>query len=271
MPLIIPKELPAYGELSRENVFVMHQQRAQTQQIRPLRILILNLMPTKIVTETQLARLLANSPLQVQLTFLQTKTHDTTHTPQEHMKAFYKTFDAVRNERFDGMIITGAPIEISAGNFGQTNFNGYASGGVSDHISLSLGFSRKAQEKDYRIGKKNLPPLSETEELILDKKSYGDIMTNTQFQINQFMGKLNAAFNDLWSADLSGIFVTSNDIEMPGNYWHSEGLTKKDFDRINTSVDLHRNTSDNRLLISPYYSLYNESNYDNNKIGRAHV
>ena len=106
MPLIIPKELPAYGELSRENVFVMHQQRAQTQQIRPLRILILNLMPTKIVTETQLARLLANSPLQVQLTFLQTKTHDTTHTPQEHMKAFYKTFDAVRNERFDGMIIT---------------------------------------------------------------------------------------------------------------------------------------------------------------------
>ncbi len=111
MPLIIPKELPAYGELSHENVFVMHQQRAQTQQIRPLRILILNLMPTKIVTETQLARLLANSPLQVQLTFLQTKTHDTTHTPQEHMKAFYKTFDAVRNERFDGMIITGAPIE----------------------------------------------------------------------------------------------------------------------------------------------------------------
>ena len=111
MPLIIPKELPAYGELSRENVFVMHQQRAQTQQIRPLRILILNLMPTKIVTETQLARLLANSPLQVQLTFLQTKTHDTTHTPQEHMKAFYKTFDAVRNERFDGMIITGAPVE----------------------------------------------------------------------------------------------------------------------------------------------------------------
>ena len=111
MPLIIPKELPAYGELSRENVFVMHQQRAQTQQIRPLRILILNLMPTKIVTETQLARLLANSPLQVQLTFLQTKTHDTPHTPQEHMKAFYKTFDAVRNERFDGMIITGAPVE----------------------------------------------------------------------------------------------------------------------------------------------------------------
>ena len=99
MPLIIPKELPAYDELSRENVFVMHRERAQSQNIRPLRILILNLMPTKIVTETQLARLLANSPLQVQLTFLQTATHSTTHTPPEHMKAFYKTFDEVRDQR----------------------------------------------------------------------------------------------------------------------------------------------------------------------------
>ena len=111
MPLIIPKELPAFDELSRENVFVMHRERAQSQHIRPLRILILNLMPTKIVTETQLARLLANSPLQVQVTFLKTATHDTTHTPPEHMKAFYKSFDEIRNERFDGMIITGAPIE----------------------------------------------------------------------------------------------------------------------------------------------------------------
>lgn len=81
MPLIIPKELPAYGELSRENVFVMHQQRAQTQQIRPLRILILNLMPTKIVTETQLARLLANSPLQVELSLLHMGSHESTHVP----------------------------------------------------------------------------------------------------------------------------------------------------------------------------------------------
>ena len=111
MPLIIPKDLPAYEELQQENVFVMHQERAMSQHIRPLRILILNLMPTKIVTETQLARLLANSPLQVQITFLQTATHSTTHTAPEHMKAFYKTFDEIKNERFDGMIITGAPIE----------------------------------------------------------------------------------------------------------------------------------------------------------------
>ena len=111
MPLIIPRDLPAYSALSDENVFVMHKERARGQDIRPLRILILNLMPTKIVTETQLARLLANSPLQVQLTFMQTATHSTTHTPQEHMQAFYKTFDEIRDQRFDGLIITGAPIE----------------------------------------------------------------------------------------------------------------------------------------------------------------
>lgn len=111
MPLIIPKELPAYDALSHENVFVMHRERAQSQNIRPLRILILNLMPTKIVTETQLARLLANSPLQVQITLLKTATHDPSHTSPEHMKAFYKTFAEIKHERFDGMIITGAPLE----------------------------------------------------------------------------------------------------------------------------------------------------------------
>ena len=89
----------------------MHKRRAETQQIRPLRILALNLMPTKIATETQLARLLANSPLQVQLTLLHTASHEATHVPGGHMEAFYKTFDEVCGQRFDGMIITGAPVE----------------------------------------------------------------------------------------------------------------------------------------------------------------
>ena len=111
MPLILPKTLPAYAELGRENVFVMHKRRAETQQIRPLRILALNLMPTKIATETQLARLLANSPLQVQLTLLHTASHEATHVPGGHMEAFYTTFDEVCGQRFDGMIITGAPVE----------------------------------------------------------------------------------------------------------------------------------------------------------------
>lgn len=111
MPLIIPKTLPAYTELSRENVFVMNCQRAESQEIRPLRILVLNLMPTKIATETQLARLLANSPIQVELTLLQTASHTATHVSGAHLSAFYKTFAEVRHERFDGMIITGAPVE----------------------------------------------------------------------------------------------------------------------------------------------------------------
>lgn len=111
MPLIIPQTLPAYGALGQENVFVMHRERAQTQQIRPLRILVLNLMPTKEVTETQICRLLANSPLQVEITFLQTASHEATHVSGAHMEAFYKTFEEVSHLRYDGMIITGAPVE----------------------------------------------------------------------------------------------------------------------------------------------------------------
>ena len=111
MPLIIPKTLPAFDALYEENVFVMHRERAASQHIRPLEILILNLMPTKIATETQIARLLANTPLQVHMTLLQTVSHEATHVSAAHLEAFYKTFDEVKHNRYDGMIITGAPVE----------------------------------------------------------------------------------------------------------------------------------------------------------------
>ncbi|MBQ3053503.1 MAG: homoserine O-succinyltransferase [Clostridia bacterium] len=111
MPIKIPNLLPATETLNKENIFVITETRAITQDIRPLKILVLNLMPTKIVTETQLARLLGNSPLQVELEFLQTATHVSKNTSEEHMIAFYKTFDEVKNQKFDGMIITGAPVE----------------------------------------------------------------------------------------------------------------------------------------------------------------
>ena len=111
MPIKIPNDLPATKTLGEENIFVITETRAITQDIRPLHILILNLMPTKIVTETQLARILGNTPLQVELEFLQTATHKSTHTSQEHMIAFYKTFDEIKDKKFDGMIITGAPVE----------------------------------------------------------------------------------------------------------------------------------------------------------------
>lgn len=111
MPIKIPSGLPAGETLEYENIFVMSDFRAEHQDIRPLKIAILNLMPTKITTETQLIRLLSNSSLQIELTLLQTATHRSTHTSAEHMEAFYKNFDDIRSENFDGLIITGAPVE----------------------------------------------------------------------------------------------------------------------------------------------------------------
>lgn len=112
MPIKVPNDLPAVDILTKENVFVMTDTRAVTQDIRPLQILILNLMPTKIETETQLTRLLGNSPLQVELELLQTKTHKASNVSEEHMIAFYKTFDQISTRYYDGMIITGAPVEL---------------------------------------------------------------------------------------------------------------------------------------------------------------
>ncbi len=112
MPIKVPNNLPAIETLTNENVFVMTDTRAMTQDMRPLHILLLNLMPTKIDTETQITRMLSNTPLQVELELLQTATHKPHVTSQEHMLAFYKTFNDIKNEYYDGMIITGAPIEL---------------------------------------------------------------------------------------------------------------------------------------------------------------
>ena len=111
MPIKIPNELPARQTLENENIFVMDEFRAIHQDIRPLRVLILNLMPTKVATETQLARLLGNTPLQVEMVLLAVEGHTPAHTSQAHMLEFYKTFPEVQDENFDGMIITGAPVE----------------------------------------------------------------------------------------------------------------------------------------------------------------
>lgn len=111
MPLRIPDRLPAIDILKKENIFVMDNSRAHTQDIRPLRIVILNLMPLKITTETDLIRLLSNTPLQMDITFMKLKSHTPKNTPIEHMLTFYKDFDELKDSKFDGMIITGAPVE----------------------------------------------------------------------------------------------------------------------------------------------------------------
>lgn len=112
MPIKIPNDLPAAQTMQDENIFVMSETRAAGQDIRPLQIAILNLMPTKIATETQLVRLLGNTPLQVELTLMQTSTHVSKNTSQEHLLAFYRSFDDIKDRKFDGLIITGAPVEL---------------------------------------------------------------------------------------------------------------------------------------------------------------
>lgn len=111
MPLIIPDKLPAAETLQQENIFTMKKARATTQDIRPLKVVIVNLMPTKVDTETQLARVLANSPLQVEMTLVAMDSHEPTHVSREHMSTFYKTLGEIKEEYFDGLILTGAPIE----------------------------------------------------------------------------------------------------------------------------------------------------------------
>ena len=112
MPVKIAEDLPAKGILESENIFVMGEERASHQDIRPLKIAILNIMPTKISTETQLLRLIGNSPLQVDVTLMRTISHDSKNTSKDHLESFYTTFDEIKNRRYDGMIITGAPVEL---------------------------------------------------------------------------------------------------------------------------------------------------------------
>ncbi len=133
MPILIPKNLPAYSILKKENVFVMNENRGQTQDIRPLRVAIVNLMPTKKVTETQLIRMLANTPLQVQLFLLRMDTHVSKNTDQSHMETFYTTYDEIKSQKFDGMIITGAPVEFL--NFDDVDY--------WDELSVLMDYTKK--------------------------------------------------------------------------------------------------------------------------------
>ena len=112
MPIKVKQNLPARDILENENIFVMTENRAMTQDIRPLKVLVLNLMPTKIVTETQILRKLSNTPLQIEVEFLQTATYQSQHTDVSHMDEFYKTFDEIKDHYFDGLIITGAPLDF---------------------------------------------------------------------------------------------------------------------------------------------------------------
>ena len=133
MPLNIPGTLPAVDLLAEENIFVMDSERASRQEIRPLKIVILNLMPIKVTTETDLIRLLSNTPLQIEIDFLHMESHTSKNTPIEHLNTFYKTFDEISKSKYDGMIITGAPVELL--DFEEVNY--------WDEITKIFDWSRK--------------------------------------------------------------------------------------------------------------------------------
>ena len=161
MPIVIPKDIPAFSVLKKENIFVMPKKRAESQDIRPIEIAVVNLMPTKVETETQLLRLLANTPLQVNLTLIKTATYKSTNTSEKHMERFYKTFDEVRDTRFDGMIVTGAPVEnldfkeVAYWEELKAIFD-YADSMVTSTIYICWG-AQAAMYHYYGIEKKPLP------------------------------------------------------------------------------------------------------------------
>ncbi len=161
MPVNIPRELPARGVLEAENVFVMTEDRALSQDIRPLRIVIVNLMPTKIATETHLLRLLGNTPLQTEITLLHMGSHCSKNTPPEHLESFYTTFEQIADERFDGLVVTGAPVELMP--FEQVAYWDELCAVLdwsSEHVYSTLHVCWGAQAGLYRrygIGKYELP------------------------------------------------------------------------------------------------------------------
>lgn len=166
MPIRIPTGLPARETLENENIFVMNEFRASHQDIRPLKIGVLNLMPTKITTETQLIRLLSNSSLQIELTLLQTATHKSSHTSAEHMASFYKNFDDIKDKNFDGLIITGAPVENL--DFTEVNYWDELCGIMDwskNHVFSTLHICWAAQAGLYHHFGVNKHPL--------DKKMFG--------------------------------------------------------------------------------------------------
>lgn len=161
MPIIIPKDLPAHDVLTREKIFVMDSARAVEQDIRPIEIAILNLMPTKEVTETQLIRLLSNTPLQVNITLINTASYRSTHASDDHMSRFYCTLKEAKNKKFDGMIVTGAPVETIPFEEVKywkelTEVIDFAKQNVTSTIYICWG-AQASLYYQFGIGKKDLP------------------------------------------------------------------------------------------------------------------
>lgn len=188
MPIVIPKEIPAYDVLTRENIFVMGESRAMEQDIRPIEIAIVNLMPTKIETETQLMRMLGNSPLQINVTLVRTASYNAHNIAKSHMDRFYVTFDEIKGKSFDGMIVTGAPVETM--EFYDVKYweelcriMDFASRNVTSSVFICWG-AMAALNYYFGIGKRDL-----------DKKLFGVFGNRTVLKNEPLLRGLNDVFN----------------------------------------------------------------------------
>lgn len=255
MPIKIPNELPATETLHNENIFVITETRAVTQDIRPLRILLLNLMPTKIATETQFARLLGNSPLQVELELLQTATHSSKNVSQEHMLSFYKTFDQIKNQKFDGMLITGAPVELM--EFEEVDYweelceiMEWSKTHVTSTLHICWG-AQAAMYYHYGIKKVNLdtkifgvfPHIAEYKNSIL-LRGFDDVFMVPQSRYTTFRREDIEACDELKivsSSDETGVFIVTTDkgkqIFVTGHLEYDADTLKKEYDRDKAKGD----------------------------------
>ena len=255
MPIKIPNELPATETLNNENIFVITETRAVTQDIRPLRILLLNLMPTKIATETQFARLLGNSPLQVELELLQTATHSSKNVSQEHMLSFYKTFDQIKNQKFDGMVITGAPVELM--DFEEVDYweelceiMEWSKTHVTSTLHICWG-AQAAMYYHYGIKKVNLdtkifgvfPHIAEYKNSIL-LRGFDDVFMVPQSRYTTFRREDIESCDELRivsSSDETGVFIVTTDkgkqIFVTGHLEYDADTLKKEYDRDKAKGD----------------------------------
>ena len=188
MPIIIPKDLPAYKVMAKEKIFVMDSDRAGKQDIRPIEIAIVNLMPTKEVTEAQLVRLLSNSPLQINITLIKMATYESTHTSNDHMSRFYCTLEEAKKKKFDGMIVTGAPVEnlpFEEVKYWKelTEIIDFAEDHVTSTIYICWG-AQAALYYQYSINKKPLP-----------EKLFGIFETRAVVENDMLLKGMNDEFN----------------------------------------------------------------------------
>lgn len=282
MPIKIPNDLPATETLNNENIFVITETRALTQDIRPLKILLLNLMPTKIATETQFARLLGNTPLQVKLEFLQTATHKATHIDQQHMIDFYKSFDEIKNEKYDGMIITGAPVELL--EFEDVNYWEELCRIMNwsrTHVTSTLHICWAAQAALYHyygIKKVSLPEkLFGVYEHTADyKKSillrgFDDVFMVPHSRHTTVLREDIEAVEDLKilaSSELAGVYIVSTDkgrqIFVTGHPEYDTDTLKKEYlrdkaagDRIQIPRNYFKDNDENKMPINTWRSSAN--------------